>query len=267
MKSEIFIPTYGRPNNQKTFECLSDVHKKNTTFIIRPEEEKLFKNRRYIVCSKKGAPAARQAAIEHSSARAVVMLDDDLSFSKRIDSWSLNNPRLIKAEIRDVHDGIDWLIYKIGAYALSGLAPRGNNNTEKERWERECSRVMRAFAVDRRVLIKYKIRFDRYKYWEDFHVNLSLLRLGYKNIVNTALVNDAGTNTKGGCSSYRKLSEMLKVREQFLKEHGDFARRNDKSAKSWGEGFKDSDTVPDMVIQWRKAYELSTRSDIGGRKG
>ena len=263
MAFRIYIPTYGRAHNQRTYEALSNKHKKKVHFVIRPEEESLFKGAKYIVCKKKGAPAARQAALEHSSMRKIILLDDDLRFARRIKDWSIDNPKLIKASADDIHDGIEWLAEKLSKeYPITGLAPRGNNNSKKERYERECDRIMRAFGVDKNTLLVHKIRFDKYPYWEDFHITLSMLKLGYKNLVNVDFVNDAVTNTQGGCSSYRKLSDMEKTRKRFLKEHGDFARPNDKSAKSWGEGFKDADTVPDMIIQWRKAYEKSSGNSL-----
>jgi hypothetical protein len=113
---------------------------------------------------------------------------------------------------------------------------------------------MRAFGVDRRVLAKEKIRFDKYLFWEDFHVALSLLKKGYENIVTTDYCNDAATNTSGGCSLYRSLDKLAAVRKDFLQEHAPFAVAVDKTAKSWGGGMGGvGATVPDLKIYWQKA--------------
>jgi hypothetical protein len=114
--------------------------------------------------------------------------------------------------------------------------------------------MMRSFGVDCNVLLEEEITFDKYLYWEDFHVTLSLLTRGYPNLLSVVYCSDGVTNEEGGVSLYRNHDDLVRVRAAFLEEWGQWAQANDrKSAKNW-KG-TDAAFVPDLKIAWRKAAE------------
>lgn len=261
----IYIPTYGRPDNQKTYNLLPQHIKKKTWFVIRPEEKKCFNwAKNVVVCNKKGVPAARQAALDHSSDNVVILLDDDLRFSRRQKDWNIDKKKtsILKASEKDAEEALVWMDCKIrGGRPMAGLSGRGNNNSIEQRWERECHRLMYAFAVNKKLMTNHGIRFDRFKFWEDFHVNLSFLKLGMATVANVDIVIDAVTNSPGGVSLYRTREALVKERERFMKFHSPFVRPTEKSAKNWGGTV--SATMPDVQIYWRKAYAHGVRNSSG----
>lgn len=266
---KVYIPTKGRATvaQQKSLAALPDKWRQRTTLVICPEEEATFRRilpgTELLVCEKKGVPAARQAALEHSDDPIVCMLDDDLRFVRRMDDWSFpDNTKMMQCTPEDRGFAMDWMEDAMRIYAAAGLGARGNNNGIPDHPNREASRMMRAFAVDRTVLEDLDIRFDKYLYWEDFHVTLCLLKAGYPNLISLHFCCDGVTNTAGGVSLYRNYETLRETRDAFLEEHAPFAEANDsKSAASWL-GW-DGDTVPDLRINWRKAfaYGLSQLSD------
>lgn len=254
----IVIPTYGRVNNQKTYNAFPDKWKKKTWFVVRPEEADAVRriNKNVIVCSKVGVPAARQAALEAlGTKKCVAFFDDDLQFSMRGSDWEHGtNTKLYPMKPQDVGDAMLWMQQKLVKHAMVGLDSRGGNNNRPDPLERMDYRIMRAFAVNQNVLRKHNVAFDKYKYWEDFHVTLCLLKLGYHNIVSMTYTVNGLTNSKGGCSSYRNIPEMIKEQKRFIKEHTPFAVPVDKNIKSWtGEFAKQNETAPDLKMYWRKA--------------
>ena len=270
-KMPIFIPTKGRTNDQKTFGWLPEEVRKYVVFVICPEEEEFFKEhypeQRILVVEKSGVPAARQAVVDRCIEKSIpyaAFFDDDLRFCVRRDDWEYKTGRLLAAA--DVPGAIlasfQWMRARIEDYAIAGLAGRGNNQGIADRWERVNSRQMRSFAVDVQVLAEEKIRFDKYLYWEDFHVTLSLLKRGYPNILSLNHVCDGQTNRDGGVSLYRNRDDLVRVREEFLAEHAPFAVANDqKSAAGWAN--TDDATMPDVKIFWRRSFcaEYQTKEE------
>lgn len=251
----IYIPTKGRVDRQVTFKQLPMAWQAKTWFVVCPEEEKEFSwTPNVLVCHETGVPAARQYALDVCMTRYAFFLDDDLRFSRREENWSMEQPQMRKMTSADLGDALDWCRSLLKDYPMVGLDARGGNNQRPEIHVKINTRIMRAFGVDTAILNKEKIRFDKYLFWEDFHVALSLLVRGYKNIVTTDYCNDAATNTPGGCSTYRTTEKLLAVRKLFLQEHAPFATAVDKTAKSWGEKMGGAGaTVPDLKIYWQKA--------------
>lgn len=254
----IYIPTYGRPERQITFKCLSKGMQTKVVFICVPSEEKQLRQLwqdtgcNFLVCDKKGVSAARQAALEHSVSNKVCFFDDDLRFSKRLEDWDFDtNGKLAKATKEQLTFGIIWMQNSLNSYPIAALGARGGNQGIRHRWVNPNYRVMRSFAVDKSVMQRHDIRFDDFYYWEDFHVALSLLELGYENVVNVDLVSDGVSNTTGGVQ--RNLEQMMVEANRFAELHPTAKLR----MKTFFEG-KGKIEVPDFTIQWKKTLGIKT---------
>ncbi len=254
----IYIPTYGRVGKQITLAALPPSVCKRTWLVVRPEEKTKHDFPRVLVCPIKGVPAARQHACDHArklGERFAFFFDDDLHFAVRPANWCFetNEVSLRKAVPPDLAQGLDAVEGWLKHYPMVGFDARAGNNRCPERNIRLACRVMRAFGVDVELMHKHSIRFDRFPFWEDFHVGLSLLERGYLNANLLDYVNDGVTNAEGGVSTYRNLDRMKECLGQFIREHP-CAKAVYKKTKWRGmEGVE----VPDMMIFWKKAAQKS----------
>ncbi len=257
----IYIPTYKRVGLQKTLAALSPQLRKITWLVVRPEEKHAHEHPHILVEKHPGVPAARQCALEHAyeaNHTVCVMLDDDLKFAHRGVTWTPDTPKLNPSVASDVARAIGFMRDSVldYGYAMFGFDARSGNNRKPEKDTESPARVMRAFAVHTKTLMREKIRFDKFPFWEDFHVGLSLLERGYKigNFLN--MTTDAGTNTKGGVSTYRTAAKLAACLKDFQKLHPTI-RPVLKKPKSWGgELGQREEGIPDMVVYWKKAQTL-----------
>ena len=263
----IYIPTLGRRDKQITFNTLTKFWQERTWFVVHRREVELFKGHpNLVVVEKIGAPHARQTAVDHclkgflagECSASLFMFDDDLRFSQRVKDWNIDtNVRLEQMSPDDLHKALEFFQERLDDYAAVGMSARGMNNQVPDHPYKEAGRLMRAFGVRADILDYKKIRFDKFEYWEDFHVTLELLKNGYATYVSTAHCNDGITNADGGCSEYRNRDGLLKTRGEFIEYHAPYVKANDKSSESWGN--TDESTMPDIRIAWVKCYEDAVR--------
>lgn len=261
----LYIPTLGRVAKQKTYRLLPDTWKSRVTFVVHAREADAFLKTwqfgedRIVVVDKVGAPHARKTAIDDAARRGfhkIFMLDDDLRFCYRPDDWQYKIKDYCGDMTPEVLDkALCTMELCLNHYVHCGFGARAGNQAKPQLHVDFNGRLMRSFGVRVDVLKEKGIDIAKYPYWEDFHVVLSLLRRGYPNYVSLDYTTDGYTNTEGGCSLYRDEPTLRATRIDFLAEHGKFAKKNDKPAKTWGQGFANAETAPDMIIQWKKAFE------------
>lgn len=249
----IYIPTFGRADKQITIQNLPPRYVEKTWFVIRESEVDAFSHYpRVIVCPKKGVPAARQTIIEYEEEIAF-MFDDDLKFAKRTPDWTFENPKLVPASPEDVGQAIDQMVKDLreeSHLGAVGFGARGFNNGKRDHPYRENDRMMMAFAVYTPLLKELGIRFDKFDFWEDFHVALELMKHGFKNRIYTKWVQNATTNSSGGVSTYRNRARLTEVRKEFVKYHAPYVTPVEKSVEGWANVTES--TMPDVRIDWRK---------------
>lgn len=259
----IVIPTFGRIAKQTTFESLPEDLQKETTFVVRAEEYSAISNN-YQSCKKvlvqkgRGIANARQAAVDYSlrsGVNYIIFLDDDLKFAHRISGWSLENAKLQQASRHEVGNAIAWMVDTLTAYAVVGIGPRGGNNRKPESLELN-TRIMRSFGVNLNYLRKHSIRVDKFYYWEDFHIALSLLEIGYPNISTNQYTTDGVTNATGGV--HRDIQRMEKVALAFAKEHPTATIVHKRMPA--GEKYQRELLFPDFRIGWKKALGIKKKS-------
>lgn len=255
---QIFIPTAGRVGNQKTLQWLLDAGLESRTWLVVPgEEAKSHDHPNVLVCRKKGVAAARQHAVESSSSDLVFFFDDDLHFDARRPEEK-NHFR--RATPKDLAVALGFCEYLMRTgFAAAGIRTRHQANTRHEVNYDIHTRMMRAFGVRRDVLREHGIQFDRFLYWEDFHVTLSLLRLGYATPNILHVIHDAGQgNADGGVSRYRNTETLRAEQAKFVKHHSPFAVPIEKEVNWKGmQGIK----VPDLRVHWKKAYEEGVKAN------
>jgi hypothetical protein len=249
---ELFIPTRGRAARQETYKRLAQAGIQAK--LVVPEAEASDYNDYPIVATPAGVQGigpTRQWIIDNAEGDHVCMIDDDLSFFYR----KQENPALLRDitdfELRAMFSDIDHFLF---AHPLVGIASREGANRNTSEWVFN-TRILRLLAYDVKVLRYEGIRFDTIPLMEDFHVALSLLERGHMNLVMNMFAqnNDKGSNSPGGCSTYRTSALQAEAARKLAELHPQFVTVVRK------EGWKDMEERLDVRIQWKQAYEYGKR--------
>jgi len=252
---EIFIPSSGRPLSQVTYHALPKELRERVKIVVPPDE--VWAYRKYPIITHKRVVRdickVRQWILERAHNK-FIMLDDDLVFAIRREDEPTKFRPATHADIVHLFETVESLL---GGYAHVGIATRegGNRNTADYL---ENGRMIRALAYCARVVLQEKARFDRVRGREDLDMTLQLLRRGLDNkIVNWAVTNQGGSNSKGGCAQWRTFEVMDETAKQLHKLHPEFVRLVKKTTKTaWGGG-----TRTEVVISWKKAFESAQSTD------
>jgi hypothetical protein len=201
-----------------------------------------------------GIGETRQAIIDNHVGDKIIMMDDDLTFACR--GKRTDNPLYLSPmDDASLHNAITWMWDGLDDYHLVGLGAREGNNRKPEP-EEKCCRMMRAWGLRIDTFRKHKFDFTRINCMEDFDVILQFLTHGYENIVSNVFVtNQAGSNTAGGCQTYRTLEVQGEAAKTLASLYPEFVKVVEKETKTaWGGGKR-----LDVNVQWKKAYASSQR--------
>lgn len=256
----IYIPSRGRATRQFTLARIPKEYR-DITYLVVPEDEEADYRRAnpgtpVIACPKKGIGRTRQWILDVCRKKFVLMFDDDMYFYHRIKrlDWHLatNTPAQNKLMLDEL------FAYMISdGYIHVGMATR----TEASFYlcsYRTCTRVnnVHGFNVSRLATAfdGLQISFRDLPVMEDFNVTLTLLRNGIPNKVLLDYVwNQPGSNSDGGCSTYRTAKLQAKSARALAELHPEFVKVVEKKvvgATSW-EGMK---TRTDVRIDWHRAW-------------
>ena len=279
---QIVIPTHQRTalKDQKTWLSLPESLRFSTLLLTSTKEDMKALRRSlqydHVYCvddpSIDGIAKKRQWIIENIKSEFIFQMDDDLTFQHRCPrsmrflndagTWKMHEEfsaeKFIrikelteKDKIRAWNRFMDRSIGK--GYVHGGLGPRMGNNNAKEEF-RKNTRLMQCLYHHRKTLLKKSIRFDRVRFREDFHVTLSLLKLGYTNILNQQfIVNADPFGKKGGCTDERTVEASNKQAELLAKLHTPFVKTVEREY---------SNTVNriEVVCFWAKAFASSGKN-------
>ncbi len=254
---DIVIPTLGRPHAQATFDNMPDKWKDRTTLIVQPHEAEAYRRRDY-PCAVldpeiKGIAATRHAIVYEMGFqhRFICMLDDDLVFSAR----RTDEPTKFRPMTDQDWDFMFWeLEERLNKFVHVGVSHRegANRNTQPLI---QVGRQMRVLAFDTRYLKDNGITWGRMPLMEDFDMTLRLLRLGKPNaILNKWVHNQAGSNTGGGCSTFRTAKGHADAAHKLAALHPRFVKTVHKQTKD-GWMADEHGYRTDVRIQWKKAYD------------
>jgi hypothetical protein len=262
----IYIPTLRRVNNQITYRFLpSDIQKKTTLVVDHSERGRYPAHMRTLVCPPRcdHIGKVRQFIVDqHDVARLgpkLIMLDDDLNFSRRCDEgggpMATRKRRDTRTLFLSMRPG-DWeTMFRQIEKLLDDhvhVAVRHREMAQDEHDVEYCVRALRALAYDVRELRRLKVRFDRMTVMEDFDVTLRLLRMGHPNaVISTFVQNQRASGSPGGCSTYRTMETQKQGALALARAHPDFVKVVTKQTKAiaWN-----AQERMDVEIQWKKAY-------------
>lgn len=253
---EIYIPSRSRADQKHhTFDTLPGHFKEKAKFVVHESERDAyaarFGKKHILATTITGIGPVRQLIIQKAK-RAVLMLDDDLSFFARRDDDPTKLRKATDVDVTRMLCDVAELMeteFEADAYAHVAIAVRegANRNTDPILYNTRCLRAL-GYRAD--ILRREKIRFDRLPVMEDFDVALQLLRKGYDSATLNTYAQDQGqSNAAGGCSTYRSMEVQAQGAQGLAKLHPDFVRVVQKEAKSgapWA-------TRLDVQVAWKKA--------------
>lgn len=175
----------------------------------------------------------------------VVILDDDLVFSKRVGDKLLKVRD--KEELNEMFELMDELL---DTTALVGVHPRQMGHTKPTPYV-ENGKVICIQGVNRELCAPMP-RVDRFPILADVILNCTLLSRGIGNKLITSFVQDWGScQAPGGCSLYRTPEMQKEAVEWVAKEFAPYAKavvKKPKQAKWLG------DERVDLTVQWKRMY-------------
>jgi hypothetical protein len=260
----IYIPSAGRNMRQFTLERIPTVYR-DITYLVVPKTERYAYDAHagrcagVLTCPKNGIGKTRQWILDTTKCKYVLMLDDDMYFYHRVKKkdWHLatNNMEENKAMLDEL------FAYMIDdGYMHVGMAAR----TEASFYlcsYRNCSRVNNVHGFNVAKMRKHAPSFAALPVMEDFNVTLSLLTRGFPNKVLLDYVwNQPGSNSNGGCSTYRTAKLQARAATQLAALYPKLVTVVEKKAKAKGswDGMR---TRIDVRIAWHKAWLASGKGE------
>jgi len=239
---KIFIPTRGRIDKQ-----ITRVNFPNAIMVVPECEADAWKwcaSEYHVVSDDWGINQIRQYILEQEGDHHLV-IDDDLHLFRR----DRPSKRLKKASWSDIVDMLQWFQSKFDeGYVHGSMGFRVfNNQYEDDELEQENKIATGAHFYRADVVRAEGFRFDALPNKEDIHLTLSMLELGYPNIVTQEWVHHqeyAAGPEHGGIGRYRTpelISESSRTLQQL---HPEVVSLRDK------------DGVVETRIQWKKALGI-----------
>ncbi len=190
--------------------------------------------------------------------RSILMLDDDLTFYRRI---SIHDWHLRPATPADITYLFGLMRENLQNSAIVGVSARQGNN-RREGSIQHCQRMWAVWAVDLAAMRCHGLKFTAVPTMQDFWVQMGFLTRGYR----TAMIcdyahNQPASNAKGGCSLFRtpetqrvSIAALEKAYPGFIKS------RLAKTKDGW---FGTGDPRADVTFYGKKAYEFGCQQRFG----
>jgi len=252
MKFQIFIPTLGRINNQKTLAVIPKEYLKNTYLVVDYCERNKHDYPRVLVCPKKlkGIAAKRAFIMKKAESRYIFVIDDDLEFAYR---KTVDNVKLFPCKAKQMKRMFKLLYkwMKKDKIANVGVSFRsGNNHVLKEYIE--VGRQTTLHGFDLKQIKENDIKYcKKLQFFEDYDFLLQMLEKGMKNRISYMYTYNQGSNTPGGCREQRTADTQAKAAKKLKKRHHDFVTLVTRKSRSTWKGLEER---TDVRIQWKKAF-------------
>jgi hypothetical protein len=246
---DLYIPTYGRVGRQATWEALPESWRDRTMLVCVPEEAAALQastGATVHVAPVRGISATRQWIFRHHPGDKLLMFDDDLKFAtRRHDDLTKFRP----SSAADVEEMLNLLWGGLDDAHVVGLASRGGANRETAPW-RVNQRLFDVMGFRMDTVREEGFRY-RQQFMEDFDLQLQFLTHGYPTLMlNSYTKDDFGSNTDGGCSTYRTGVGQMKASLELWENWPNFVgiRKVKSTWDTIGERY-------DVTVYWSKAFK------------
>lgn len=262
----IIIPTYRRVNAQLTFWDLPQCWRARTTFVVDERDAKSLRfrwprlegngTRIEVVPGCVETIAQKRAWIlETTPHERIVMMDDDLRFAVRKETFGGDDVGLVKAGHQEIDHFLCLLNEKLHEVPHAGFSARQGNNRLPPGW-RGPARMMYVLGYHVPTVRKH-CELGRIETREDFDYALQLLRAGFNNAVTSSICVDQKYNAAGGASTERSVERSNADADRLAELHPGLVKVVEKP-------YKTSLPRREVVVQWKKAFEDSKRAPFVG---
>lgn len=252
----IFIPTRARIGRQITRSRFFLDHIKDypVTYVVPESEQRRYletypKSDVLVVPDEYKLSDIRQHLVDECRAPDPFhcCFDDDLVLLRRKAPTDIHQRSDMR--LQDAQEALERCEYWLKAgYAHGSLSQRAGNNNEPSPLK-VIGRATDTHFYNANIIHGEGIKINAVMLRQDFHTTLSLLELGYANIIDHEFMSGQTDGKPGGCEVYRT-KQMLEEQAHLLASlHPDFVKVVTKVRKG---GFGES---TDVRVQWVKAFE------------
>jgi hypothetical protein len=272
----IYITSAGRADKLSTLDYMSASVQAMTTFVVPYDQYDTYKKvLAGTACAVLSPPPditlmspKRQWVFMNTPHRFAWIMDDDLDFYTRQDM------KLIRATQTDVQSMVFEVFNELtNGTPFVGISSRYGNNTVTEDYK-DIGRVSRCWALDVEIYRQLGISITPFPEYciDDFHIILSFLEHGYSDrIFYKFSQSDKGSNSAGGCSTYRNYDVQYRSALWLAEQHPQFVTMVEKETKHAWPGMKKNaegkNVRMDVNVQWAKAYRQGKLDPQGGLRG
>jgi hypothetical protein len=241
----IYIVSSGRPSKQITAAQISPKSKYLVTTVVPEKEQNDYLETQttssYLSHNKFGICDTRQFLLEYverSPTSKLIVLDDDLTFYKRLEQGNF-----IKANPEQVEEMFDEIYLKLDQFAHIGVCDKFMSHAQPRdyitngRYNQVLGYNLELFP---RPIPKYRVMVG-----EEQDFNLQLLSKGKESCILTEWSKSTTNYAKGGCEQWRTAEVEKAAHEKIVKLWpGICTLKENKSTIS----------KTSLAIQWKKAY-------------
>tara|TARA_B100000424_G_scaffold103811_1_gene78190 strand:+ start:3796 stop:4602 length:807 start_codon:yes stop_codon:yes gene_type:complete len=263
MIDRIYIPSYGRPNKQITWNNLSDKWKEKTTIVVDESEYNEYSSLYPSVLSlpkgMKGIAPIREWIVKQATEEKISMLDDDLNFvyTRREDEDGQTNRKCNDDDMEKMFELMSTWLDEVVFCGLDATWSHPQFGIDYKFCGRVCSNVF----YNTKTLPK-DLEWTDLEVSEDYNIGLQLLTRGLPNYVSTRYrVSPVDNFSEGGCNATTRTLEVhndcwIKLQKKFPNFVKVYTKPEEKSGMWKGQERLGG------VVQWKKAYESSKISTL-----
>jgi glycosyltransferase involved in cell wall biosynthesis len=234
---QIYIPTYKRTEKLiRTIESSPEL-KKEGVLVVRPEEEKHYKDDGFQVLTLpegcEGLGAARQYIMERTLSDYVWMLDDDL-----------NN--------QDLFNIIQYVTF-CAAKEDAGIFGLGSHFMDYVKLEKDGEWTRKGYAVaawglNRKKYLQTGMDMREWRLCADIYCYAGMQVAGHKVLISNIYTAKQGHPSSGGCLTYRTADVLHSYFDRLEKTYPEYIRVVDspRFPRTWYKSLR---------IQWAKIHK------------
>ena len=256
---KIYIPSLGRPNNQKAYDNLPSFLQEKTVLVVQPHENHLYSNYPIVVLPEDdyGISNTRKYIMELGHGEIFAMMDDDVIVKERTPNMSPTKRPMTEDSWKHLIDTtMEWLESDVNFVSLmqGNLPPRGKDYADNSA---SCALV---FYDGKKIPTTNEFNWFPDLLAEDAHIHLQLLLKGYNNRVWQKYCCTQLSYSKGGCESFRSLDMMNKSHEKLVEQYPDVVKWFTKDGKQLISENKKSYGWKRVKILYNKAGKIGANN-------
>ena len=269
----LYINTFGRVDNQVTWNNLPKVLKDNTRIVVQAREYPQWKSfekeappNQLIVLpdSIRTLSPTRQYTLECAAKYGVnkmVILDDDLRFYYRPDKSKLpmkpSEDKQIIAMFKELESFLD------AGFIHAGVSAKETNRFCPHQYK-DCGALFRLLAYRPKEVLATGARFDRLTIMQGVDMSLQLISKGYNNRITFNYAHAHGKPQEaGGVSTYRTADVIKKSMEEFVKLNHPYIIGKSKPRKNLGRMTEEEKKAfVRYKIGWQRALKIGLHNPM-----